>query len=43
MQGWRRADGGDVLNRDLWERLIAAVDRHEPVEWCRSPVTLASG
>ena len=35
--GWRRADGGDVLNRDLWERLIAEVARHERVEWCKVP------
>lgn len=33
--GWRRADGGDVLNRDLWERLGAEVGRHRRVEWCR--------
>jgi ribonuclease HI len=32
--GWRRADGGEVLNRDLWERLVAEVARHERVEWC---------
>ncbi len=40
--GWRRANGGDVLNRDLWERLIAEVDRHERarherVEWLKVP------
>ena len=35
--GWRRANGGDVLNRDLWERLIAEVARHERVEWCKVP------
>jgi ribonuclease HI len=35
--GWRRSNGGDVLNRDLWERLIAHVARHEPVEWCKVP------
>ena len=33
--GWRRANRGDVLNRDLWERLIAEVARHERVEWCK--------
>ena len=33
--GWRRAGGGEVLNRDLWERLAAEVARHERVEWCR--------
>jgi len=32
--GWRRAGGGDVLNRDLWKRLIAEVARQERVDWC---------
>jgi ribonuclease HI len=35
--GWRRANGGDVLNRDLWERLIAEVARHERVKWRKVP------
>jgi ribonuclease HI len=35
--GWRRANGGDVLNRDLWERLIAEVARHERVDWWKVP------
>jgi ribonuclease HI len=40
--GWRRASGGDVLDRDLWERLIAEVARHERarherVEWLKVP------
>lgn len=26
-RGWRKADGGDVLNRDLWEELDALVRR----------------
>jgi ribonuclease HI len=33
--GWRRGNGGDVLNRDLWERLVVEVARHERVEWCK--------
>jgi len=33
--GWRRTNGRDVLNRDLWERLIAEVARHERVEWMK--------
>jgi ribonuclease HI len=35
-RGWKTKEGGDVLNRDLWERLAALVGgRHElgPVEW----------
>ncbi len=28
-KGWRKADGSPVLNRDLWERLQAQLDRHE--------------
>ena len=35
--GWRRAGGGGVLNRDLRERLAVEVARHERVEWCRVP------
>ncbi|MHB8767143.1 MAG: ribonuclease HI, partial [Deferrisomatales bacterium] len=26
-RGWKKADGGDVLNRDLWEELDALVSR----------------
>jgi ribonuclease HI len=26
-RGWKTAEGGDVLNRDLWERLSAVTDR----------------
>ena len=33
--GWRRTNGRAVLNRDLWERLIAEVARHERVEWLK--------
>jgi len=29
---WRTADGRPVLNRDLWERLLAAAARHR-IEW----------
>ena len=34
---WRRANGGDVRNRDLWERLIAEVARHARAEWRKVP------
>jgi ribonuclease HI len=27
-KGWKKADGKAVLNRDLWERLDALLDRH---------------
>jgi ribonuclease HI len=30
--GWRNSQKKEVLNRDLWERLLRAVDGHE-VEW----------
>ena len=30
--GWRKADKQPVLNRDLWERLIAAAEPHE-ITW----------
>lgn len=33
--GWRRTNGHAVLNRDLWERLIAEVARHERVKWLK--------
>lgn len=34
-RGWRTATGGEVLNRDLWERLSALVDARGPggVTW----------
>lgn len=33
-RGWKTADGGDVLNRDLWERLSSLVGaRDGKVEW----------
>ncbi len=31
-RNWRTADGKPVLNRDLWERLLAAAARHR-VQW----------
>ena len=31
-RGWRIAEGKPVQNRDLWERLLAAADRHH-VDW----------
>jgi ribonuclease HI len=32
-RGWRRRDGGHVLNLDLWQRLDAAIQKHAAVEW----------
>jgi len=35
-RGWKTREGGDVVNRDLWERLAALVDARRdvgPVEW----------
>jgi ribonuclease HI len=34
-RGWKTAEGGDVLNRDLWEQLLALVNAHgrNRVEW----------
>lgn len=31
-KGWKKAKGGDVENRDLWEKLRALADSHE-VTW----------
>lgn len=31
--GWRTKARTEVLNRDLWERLLAGIDRHEAVFW----------
>ncbi|MGH7121638.1 MAG: ribonuclease HI [Acetobacteraceae bacterium] len=31
-RNWRTRDGKPVLNRDLWERLLAAAARHQ-IEW----------
>ena len=33
-RGWKKADKKPVLNRDLWERLIAQDERHE-VTWVK--------
>ena len=33
-RGWKKADKKPVLNRDLWERLVAQDARHE-VEWIK--------
>lgn len=30
--GWRTADKKEVKNRDLWEKLVAALERHK-VKW----------
>jgi ribonuclease HI len=32
-RGWKTADKKPVKNVDLWQRLDAAVQRHESVEW----------
>ena len=32
-RGWRTAEGGDVVNRDLWEALAAAAERVGTVTW----------
>ena len=31
--GWKTSSGGLVANRDLWERLLAEVQRHQHVAW----------
>ncbi len=31
-RGWKTADGAPVKNRDLWERLHAAIQRHR-IDW----------
>lgn len=34
--GWRTADKKPVKNQDLWQELVAAVDRHQPaggIDW----------
>ena len=28
-RGWRKADGSPALNRDLWERLLVQLQRHD--------------
>ena len=33
-RGWRKSDKKPVLNRDLWERLIAQTQRHD-VRWVK--------
>jgi ribonuclease HI len=33
-RGWRKADKSPVLNRDLWERLIAESERHD-ITWVK--------
>lgn len=32
-RGWKKSDGKPALNPELWERLLAQLDRHE-VEFC---------
>lgn len=34
---WKTLDGGDVANRDLWERLDAALAGHRHVRWRHVP------
>ncbi|MDR2051267.1 MAG: ribonuclease HI [Deltaproteobacteria bacterium] len=29
-RGWKKADKKEVLNRDLWERLLPLLERHRP-------------
>lgn len=29
LRGWKKADKKDVLNRDLWERMLALLGRHQ--------------
>jgi ribonuclease HI len=31
--GWLNHPGGPVANRDLWERLLEATERHQEVRW----------
>ncbi len=33
-RGWKKADKSPVLNRDLWERLVAQHERHD-VRWVK--------
>lgn len=33
-RGWKKADKKPVLNRDLWERLLALTKKHD-VEWIK--------
>lgn len=28
-RGWKKADGKPALNRDLWERLLVQIERHQ--------------
>jgi ribonuclease HI len=32
-RGWKNSQKKDVMNRDLWERLLKAAEPHE-IEWC---------
>ncbi|MDL2285368.1 ribonuclease HI [Desulfovibrio sp. OttesenSCG-928-F07] len=29
-RGWKKADKKDVLNRDLWQRLVPLLEKHKP-------------
>jgi len=33
LNGWRTSDKKPVKNQELWKALLAAVERHESVEW----------
>ena len=36
VKGWKKADGGEVMNQDFWKRLVALVEAREEknnIEW----------
>lgn len=35
-RGWKKADKKEVLNRDLWERLVPLLEKHKPaLHWVK--------